>query len=240
VATIGILHMPDQPSIGQIDFDAVRCLDISFAEKLEAYVQRHWKHQRPVALLYQELVDRLVESGAGQNAPREGDELIPFMLPDSVGQVVSSDTLLAKGPLVISFNRGSWCPFCRFELLAFAQNYPEIRMLGAEVISIIPEKATSTQALRGTYELPFPVLSDIDNGYSLANGLMISCGDALFQALLERGIDLATLQGNIGLFMPITATFVVGQNGKIAKAYVNPDFRKRLPPDQALTALKNL
>ena len=229
--------MPDQPSIGQIDFDAVRCLDIPFSEKLEAYAKRHWKHQREVALLYQELVERLTSSGAGKKAPHKGDALEPFVLPDSEGQITQSDKLLASGPLIVSFNRGSWCPFCRFELLAYTELYPEIRAQGAEVISIIPERAKATRALRATYDLPFPVLSDIDNGYALANGLMISCGDALLQALRERGIDVALMQGNTGIFMPITGTFVVAQDGTITKAYVNPDFRKRLPPEQALEAL---
>lgn len=232
--------MPDQPSIGQVDFDAVRCLDVSMAEKLAAYVQLHWKHQLPVALLYQELIERLVAGGAGENAPSEGDQLPPFILPNAQGQVVTFNGLLANGPLVISFNRGSWCPFCRFELLAYAKIYPEIRAHGGEIISIVPELAKSTLALKETYQLPFPVLTDIDNGYALSNGLMISCGEALQTALLERGIDLATLHGNEGLFVPITATFVVAQSGKVKMAYVNPDFRARLPPDQALAALKAL
>lgn len=232
--------MPDKPSIGQIDFEAVRCLNVSLAEKLDAYVLRHWKHQRPVALLYQRLVDRLVSSGAGQNAPTIGDRLRPFNLPDSQGRILRSDELLHDGPLIISFNRGSWCPFCRLELLAFAELYPEVKRLGGEIVSILPEKSEPANVLKDTYDLPFPVLSDIDNGYSLANGLMISCGSDLQAALLERGIDLATLHGNTGLFVPITATYVVDRTGNIQDAFVNPDFRLRMPPEQAVSVMRDL
>lgn len=230
--------MPNQPSIGQLDFDAVRCLNVSLAKKLETYVQRHWQHQRAVAQLYEALVNRLVSAGAGQTAPAAGDRLPTFALPDSAGRIVRSDDLQDRGPLIVSFNRGSWCPFCRLELLAFAQAYPEVQAHGGEIVSIIPEKAEPARKLKDTYDLPFPVLSDIDNGYALTNGLMISCGDDLLLALLEHGIDLAALQGNKGLFMPITATYVVAPDGIIKDAHVNPDFRVRMPTEQAISALK--
>ncbi len=232
--------MPSQPSIGQIDFDAVRCLDISLAEKLDAYVQRHWQHQRDVALLYQSLVDRLTIGGAGQNALAIGDQMPAFALSDTNDRLVRSDDLLARGPLIVSFNRGSWCPFCRFELLSFAEQYPEVQAQCGEIVSILPEKCGPARKLKDGYELPFPVLSDIDNGYALANGLMISCGDDLLSALLERGIDLAALHGNKGLLMPITATYVVAPNGIVKDAYVNPDFRQRMPTERAIAALKDL
>jgi len=231
--------MPNTPSVGQIDFDAVRCMSVALAEKLDAYVQRHWKHQREVALIYQDLVDRLISSGAGQSAPAIGGQLPAFSLPDSFGQIVSSDELLSRGALIISFNRGSWCPFCRLELLSFAEFYPEVKELGGELVSIVPEMAKTTKNLMETYELPFSVLSDIDNGYSLANGLMYSCGEDLQIALLERGINLAELHGNKGLFMPITATYVVSQSGVVIDAFVNPDFRVRMPTEQAISALKS-
>jgi len=232
--------MPNQPSIGQLDFEAVRCLSVSLAEKLDAYVQRHWKHQEEVALIYRDLVDRLISSGAGQNAPAIGDQLPAFVLPDSLGRVVSSDELLGRGPLIITFNRGSWCPFCRLELLSFAEFYPEVKELGGEIVSIVPEIAKPTRNLRDSYELPFSVLSDIDNGYALESGLMISCGDDLQTALLERGINLAALHGNKGLFVPITATYVVAQSGFVIDALVNPDFRVRMPIEQAVAALKSI
>jgi len=232
--------MPSPPAIGQIDFDAVRCLNVSLAKKLDAYVQRHWQHQRDVALLYQSLIVRLTSGGAGQNAMNIGDRLPTFVLPDSGGCLVRSDDLLERGPLIVSFNRGSWCPFCRLELLSFAESYPEVKAQGGEIVSIIPEKGEPAGKLKNGYELPFPVLSDIDNGFALANGLMISCGDDLHTALLERGIDLGALHGNRGLFMPITATYVVAPNGIIKDAFVDPDFRLRMPTEQAVAALKDL
>lgn len=229
--------MPDQPSIGQIDFEAVRCLDVSLANKLQAYVQLHWEHQPEVATIYQDLVDRLSTAGAGKKAPRIGDCLPPFALTDTHGRVTSLDDFLERGPLILSFNRGSWCPFCRLELLAYAERYQEVRNLGGDFVSILPETAKPTRGMKETYEFPFAVLSDLDNGYALANGLMISCGEELKAALLQRGIDLAALHGNQGLLLPITATYVVGQDSVIKDAFVNPDFRLRMSPDRAIAAL---
>ena len=176
--------MPGQPNIGQIDFDAVRCLDASLAEKLDADAQRHWQHQRDVALIHQNLIARLIARVAGQNALTSGNRLPAPVLPNTSGGLVRSDDLLARGPLVVNFNRGSWCPFCRLELLALAEIYPEVQAQGGEIVSIIPEKGEPAGKLKTGYELPFPVLSDIDNGYALGNGLMISCGDDLQSALL--------------------------------------------------------
>lgn len=232
--------MPSQPSVGQIDFEAVRCLDGSLAHKLKAYVQFHWQHQRDVALLYQDLIGRLSLGGAGKNALALGDQLPTFVLPDTKGRLVCSNDLLAKGPIIVSFNRGSWCPFCRLELLALAEIHPEIQALGGEIVSVIPEKGEPAAKLKNGYKLPFPVLSDIDNGYALANGLMISCGAELHSALQERDIDLVALQGNSGLFMPITATYVVAPNGIVLDAFVDLDFRQRMPTERAIAAFKSL
>lgn len=230
--------MSDQPSIGQIDFEAVRCLDVSLAEKLEAYTRLHKEHQPEVAEIYQALIDRLISGGAGQEAPRIGDRLVSFALSDTHGRMASLDEYLLNGPLIVSFNRGSWCPFCRFELLAYAERYQDIIGLGADVVSILPEIARPTRAMKELYELPFAILSDLDNAYALANGLMISCGEELKAALMERGIDLAALHGNVGLLMPITATYVLGPDGVVRDAYVNPDFRQRMSPDRAIAALR--
>lgn len=229
--------MPDPAAISKMDFEAVRCLDASLAEKLKAYAQLHREHQPEVAAIYQDLIDRLTAAGAGKTAPQIGDHLETFALPDTHGRMTSLYDCLERGPLVLSFNRGSWCPFCRLELLTYAERYDEVRGLGANIVSILPEIAKPARSMKETYELPFAVLSDIDNGYALANGLMISCGQELKAVLLERGIDLATLHANNGMFLPITATYVIGQDAVIRDAFVNPDFRIRMPPEQAIAAL---
>jgi peroxiredoxin len=229
-----------QQTIGQKNFEVARCLSAPLTDRLNKYEQLHREGQLDIALLYDALVERLNTGGAGDAAPSVGDSIEAFLLPDSKGKIVSSSELLNRGPLVVSFNRGSWCPFCRLELLALAEIYPEVKAMGGEVVSILPEKELYTERLKTSYGLPFPVLSDIDNAYALANGLMISIGSKLKQVFLEFGVDLEELHGNEGLLVPITATFVVSQQGVVTQAFVDPDFRLRLSPDQVISALSTL
>lgn len=229
-----------QRTVSQKNFESARCLSAPLANKLEEFARLHRETQLDVALMYDALVQRLNLGGAGETAPATGERIGSFLLPDSQGQLVNSDDLLNRGPLVISFNRGSWCPFCRLELLALAEIYPQVKASGGEIVSVLPEKEAFTRRLKATYELPFPVLSDIDNAYALTNGLMVSIGDKLNQVFLEFGIDLAELHGNGGMLVPITATFVVSQEGTVQQAFVDPDFRLRMAPDQVIAALSNL
>lgn len=232
--------MPTQPTTGQQDFEAVRCLGVPLADQLDAYSRLLQAHQQPVATLYDDLVCRLKSGGAGLTATAVGERIAPFILPDSQGRLVTSDDLLRRGPLVVSFNRGSWCPYCRLELLALADIYSDFKKHGGEIVSIIPERGPSTDHLKDVYDLPFPVLSDIDNAYALANGLMISIGVNLRQVLLEHGVDMARLHGNAGMLVPITATYVIATDGTVLDAFVDADFRKRMPTEQVIAALQDL
>lgn len=232
--------MPVQPSSIEMDFDAVRCLSAPLARKLEAYSQKIQDNRPNVAEVYDKFVNRLVSSGASKGALGVGSSLLPFLLPDSDGQLVNSEDLLTSGPLVLSFNRGHWCSFCGFELLALAEIHPKVKLLGGEIVSVTPEKALSARNLKVTYNLPFPALCDIDNGYALANGLMISIGEAVRQAYLAYDIDLAAYQGNHGIFLPIPATYIVAPDGVILNAFVNLDFRKRMPPEDVIATLEAL
>ena len=232
--------MKFQPSQAHQDFEDVRCLGIPLVEKLNAYAQLQRKNQVAVTALYHDLLQRMASGDAGQNAPDVGDRFEGFHLPNSQGQMVRFDDLVRSGPLVVSFNRGSWCPYCRLELLALAEIQPKVKALGGEIVSIIPETGKSTQKLRGAYDLPFPVLSDMDNASALALGLMIFLGPDLRQALLHYNVDLTALHGNEGLFLPITATYVIGRDGIVKDAFVDPDFRQRMPPERVIAALKDM
>lgn len=222
------------------DFDDVRCLDAPLADKLEAYAARLSVANPVVSGAYSDLVERLTRAGAGKAALGVGDTLPSFALPDSTGTIRRLEALLEDGPLVVSFNRGHWCSFCRLELLALNDILPEIRALGASLISIMPETATQTRQLRERFSLDFPILTDIDNGFALRANLMIALGPAIAELLRKSGSDLAKFQGNDAWFVPIPATYVVGRDGGIEACHVNPDFRKRMAPQAILSALEKL
>jgi peroxiredoxin len=215
-----------------------RCRDMegTLGDQLEAYATAG----REIFPAYSEAVDRLVEriheNGGGENAPRPGEPMPPFLLPDEMGRLVAMQSLLAEGPLAVMFFRGHWCPYCRLNVRAVIVAMGRIRAAGGQVVAIMPE----TQAFAGKFKAdsaaPFPVLTDLDNGYALSLNLAIWLG-AEIQELLSYQ-DMASFHGNEGWVLPIPATFVVGRDGVVKARFVDPDFRKRMAIDDLIAALK--
>jgi peroxiredoxin len=202
---------------------------------------------KPYAEAYDRLVARLVESGAGTSAPRVGDPLPPFVLPSESGDLTSgsgdligSAGMLERGPLVVSFNRGHWCEFCKLELLALTRIHAEAAAMGAEIVSIMPERLAFARKAKSELRLPFRVLTDTDNAYAFSLGLMMWVGSEIEELYAKAGVDLPDFSGNDAWFLPIPATFVVDRDGVVAARFVDPDFRKRMEMAEVLKALQSL
>ena len=219
-------------------FQEIRKLDAPLAEKLRVYEAQQRETSPETAASYDAFVARLEESGAIENAPRIGEVMFPFALPDAYGRIVSSVDLLRQGPLVVSFNRGSWCSYCMLELTALGDAFSEIQAAGASIVSVMPDRAARTRSICEAFSLPFPVLTDLDNGYALANGLMTYLDRNLQDAMADAGIDLEDMQGNGAGFIPVPATYVVAPDGKILGGGAAVDFRRRVPVATILEALQ--
>ncbi len=218
----------------------IRCLDASLADKLAAYADHLTDANPQIASVYSALVDRLRAADAGSLAPEIGSLLPAFLLPNNEGRLVNSADLLNAGPLVVSFNRGHWCEFCRLELLALAENYPEIRRRGGELVSVMPDRAAPIRQIRETFDIPFRILTDIDNGYALTCSLVISLGDAIRKVYIGAGRNLSEIHGNDACFVPIPATFVIGKDGCVKGRFVDPDFRRHMAPAAILECLEQI
>ncbi|MBS0249515.1 MAG: AhpC/TSA family protein [Proteobacteria bacterium] len=189
----------------------------------------------PFAKAYDDLVTRIRSGEAGITAPRIGDRMPPFALPDSQNRLVSLDALLQDGPTIVSFNRGHWCEYCLIELAALRGALDEFAQKGARVVSIMPESQAYISNLDERSGIT--ILSDIDNGYALELGLSIWVGDDVRRLYLEHGVELQKYSGNDTWFLPIPATFVVGRDGIIIGRQVDPDFRNRMEITEILSAL---
>ena len=221
----------------RLAFQQCRDMEGTLAEQLTAYAAAG----REIFPAYSEAVDRLVaricENGGGENAPRPGEILPSFMLPDENGRLVSLTSLLSQGPVAVMFFRGHWCPYCRLNVRAVIAAQDRIKALGAQTIAIMPE----TQEFTGKFKIdsgaPFPVLTDLDNGYALSLNLAIWLGSEIQRLLSYQ--DLANFHGNDGWVLPIPATFVVGQDGVVKARFVDPDFRRRMEIEDLLAALQS-
>ena len=216
----------------------LRCRDMdgSLREQLEAYAAAG----REIFPAYGEAVDRLVarlnQNGGGENAPRPGEVMPPFLLPDETGRLISLPSLLSQGPLAVMFYRGHWCPYCRLNVRAVIQAQDRIRALGAQTIAIMPETQAYAEKFKSEADAPFAVLTDLDNGYALSLNLAIWLDSEIQQLLSYQ--DMASFHGNDGWLLPIPATFVVGRDGLVKARFVDPDFRRRMEIDDLVAALK--
>jgi peroxiredoxin len=216
-----------------------RCRDMegTLNEQLRAYADA----SRQVFPAYGEAVDRLVTrlngNGGGETAPRPGEIMPPFILPDEGGRLVALPSLLEDGPVAVMFFRGHWCPYCRLNVRAVVQALERISGAGAQIVAIVPETQEYTGQLKKDSGAPFPILTDLDNGYALSLNLAIWLGAEIQQLLSYQ--DMAKFHGNDGWVLPIPAVFVVGRDGVVKARFVDPDFRKRMEIDDLIEALES-
>lgn len=190
------------------------------------------------ATAYDALAERLTAARAGGSAPDVGDVLPPFALPDANSGIHRLDDMLARGPVVVSFNRGHWCPYCKVELSALKQGLKRIGEAGAQVVSIMPDAPDYVAKVADEVGNAFLVLSDKDNGYALSLDLVIWLGAHIEDLFRADKFSLQEVQHNGAGFVPIPATFVVGADGRIVARFIDPDFRKRMEIDDIIEALK--
>jgi len=212
----------------------------SLASQLSVYRAQSGRNRPEFAKAYDDLVARLSSLDGGEVGPKIGEPLPPFHLPNENGRLVSLAALLKTGPAVINFNRGHWCPYCRLDLRALAAIDDRIKQLGARAVSIMPDSAALTTDYAKKNDLPFPVLSDMDLGYSLSLGLIFWVGAEVQRLYQDVGVDLEKYHGNAGYFLPMAAKFIVGRDGLVRARQVNTEFRERMEPDAIIAALEQL
>jgi peroxiredoxin len=233
--------MTSLSTVKTIDEALVLCrdMDASVNERLTCFAEAVRRFTPPFAEAVDRLVTRLQNAGAGEGAPRPGDPMPPFYLPDEGGHFVSLDQILKKGPTAVTFHRGHWCPYCRININALVKAQHEIAAEGGQVVVIMPEQQEFAAEFKSEANAPFPVLTDTDNGYALSLNLVIWIGAEMVKMMAERSRNLPKYQGNEAWMLPIPATFVVGKDGIVRARFVDPDYRKRMEIDDMIAALRS-
>ncbi len=181
--------------------------------------------------------EKLMKSDTGDNAPSIGDQAPDFELPNVRGGSTRLSERLTKGPVVLSFYRGGWCPFCNLEFKALSDILPEIEASGATLIGISPELPDISLSTIEKQNLPFEVLSDVGNKVADKYGLVMTVYEELRPLYKQWGIDVAVANGDESFQLPIPATYVIKQDGSIQACYVNKDYATRMEPQDILAAL---
>ncbi|ELW9447374.1 AhpC/TSA family protein [Burkholderia cenocepacia] len=180
----------------------------------------------------------LIASGQAGRAIKAGDRAPSFKLKDQDGNDVSSAALLVKGPLVVTFYRGVWCPYCNIELQAINEVLPEIRAYGANVVAISPQTPVNSRKSVRTNELGFPVLSDVNGQTGADFGLRFALPDYLVELYKNLKNDLPAFNNDPSWTLPMPARYVIGQNGIVLYSEVNPDYTRRPDPSDMFPVLE--
>jgi peroxiredoxin len=217
-----------------------RMMDAPLGERLKAVADEVDRLSPEFADVVARMVARLEANNVGQSAPQIGEPMPDFILPDEQGRLVRLENLLEQGPVVVSFHRGHWCPYCCLNADGLARIAPDIKQLGAQIVAISPETHQYGAELKAYANAPFPVLADVDNGYALELNLLFWVGDEKREAMQAGGFNIAPYQGNETWMLPIPATFVVDQDGSVKARYIDPDYRRRMDLDAILEAVRRL
>ena len=215
-----------------------RNLDAPLADRLMTFANELRRVVPRFADAVDALVNRLVQNEAGAAAPKVGEPMPVFLLPDDQGRLVHLRDLLNEGPVAIAFHRGYWCPYCRINIDALARAEGAVAAEGRHVAAVVPDRQKFALWLKSDAKASFPVLTDIDNGYAMSLGLAIYVGDELKHMMVSSGWDPSVSQGTENWMLPIPATFIVGTDGIVHARFVDPDYRMRMAVEDMLIALR--
>ncbi len=190
--------------------------------------------------LYDDFTTRLKSLAVGGQAPAIGTPFPSLALPNHRGQYRKIDDLYKSGPLVISFNRGNWCRYCRRELGSWRDSLATLASAGGKLVVIAGEIGGRGDALAAIFNDEVEILCDVEHGAALSLGIAFHAGKELLQRYLESGLDLSKVYGTQSGILPVPATFVVDRDGIVRYAFVDPDFRVRAEPAEVIAVVSAL
>jgi len=185
-------------------------------------------------------IGRLANDGVTMNARKVGDVAPSFALESASGRTVALADSLANGPVIVTFYRGEWCPFCDLQLRAYQKALPEFKARGATLIAISPQSPSTSRATAENRSLGFEVLSDRGNAVAKAYGIAFSMNADEQELHKAFGADLPKINAAADWDIPVPATFVVDRSGRIAWAHVDSNYTTRAEPADIVKALNAL
>ncbi len=212
---------------------------MSLKEQLAEY-RAGWYQRVPAErqAIMQRHIEQLRNGAIARTMLTVGDRAPAIVLENAKGATVDVGALLAKGPVIVTFYRGGWCPYCNLELKAYQDILPQIVAAGASLVAISPEKPDDTVSTAEKNALTFEVLSDVGQKVGRAFGLVYEFTEELKSVYRGFNLDIPARNGTPGEWaLPVSATYVIDRNGSIIYAYTDVDYRDRADPRDILRAL---
>ncbi|KMS66775.1 MULTISPECIES: peroxiredoxin-like family protein [Streptomyces] len=210
------------------------------AELRTFYEARQQQIPDEIRQIMQRAGQELADSGQAERALTVGAQAPRFSLPSATGQTLALDDLLVDGPVVLTFYRGAWCPYCNIALRSLQQHHEAITARGAHLVAVSPQIPDESLTLTEKHDLAFDVLSDIGSDTAKQYGLAFDLPDDLAAVYDELGFDLQRVNDGHPRTLPLPATYVIDRDGVIRWAFVNADYTTRAEPADILAALDAL
>lgn len=187
--------------------------------------------------MYARGIEAVETDGTLKNALKVGAIAPNFTLSNAVGKEVSLQSLLAKGPVVLTWYRGGWCPYCNLTLAKLQEELPAIQSTGANLLALTPELPDSSLATSEKNNLGFEILSDLNNQVAKKYGLVFKLIPEV-AASYQTSFGLHEFNGDTSDELPLAATYIINQEGMIVYAFLDKDYRNRAEPSEITAFLK--
>ncbi len=184
-------------------------------------------------------VQAVREAGVVAHAKQVGDTAPDFTLGNAKGEKVKLSNLLEKGPVVLTWYRGGWCPYCNLTLMALEKELPEIKAAGATLVALTPELPDKILTTTEKNSLAFEVLSDVNHLVAKEYGIVFKLTPEV-RDLYKQRFDLTAYNGKEAGddSLPLAATYIIGKDRKILWGFLDADYRKRAEPSEIVNFLK--
>jgi peroxiredoxin len=197
-----------------------------------------WEAKAPdeIKKIYADGINDVTRQNIVVNAKKNDDIAPDFGLTNAIGKKVQLSDYLKKGPVVLTWYRGGWCPYCNMTLQYLQQQLPDIQLRGASLLALTPELPDKSISTVEKHQLQFEVLSDVGNEVAHQYGIVFKLTDAV-AASYQKGFDLHGFNGDESNELPLAATYVINQDGVIVYTFLDAEYRNRAEIADILRAL---
>lgn len=213
-----------------------KTLSESLKEQKEQFNTTAPEHKK---LAYEDGIKAVEESGVIEAALNVGDKAPDFTLANAEGINVNLYDELKKGPVVLTWYRGGWCPYCNINMQFIQSNLEEFTSRGANLVALTPGLPDQTLSMAEKHDLEFQVLSDLNNKVAHTYGLVFQLTPEV-EAIYEEAFHLSVRNGNDSGELPLAATYVLDKDGTITWCFLHPDYRERAEIEDIIKALDDI
>ena len=218
-----------------------RCHPMSLKAQLDTCRRDYEANAEPhVVDAARRSIKALAETGLVAKAVKAGETAPLFRLRCGPGGFINLSDLLDRGPVIVSFFWGDWCPFCVLELKALAAAHPEIKRLGATLVALSPHPRSKPSSPGGDAETSFPILRDPGCKIAARYRIAFPVPQQFHATYLALGYANPVKTGTKGWVLPIPATYLLDSTGLVVLSYLDANYTTRLDPTELVVALTHL